>query len=108
MELPHQPPILFAKKVVEQTADIAVVSCEFPCYPTLGMGIEAAAQATAAFADTSAEGVLMGVNHVSIEKPLDKQAVLVRVEKVYEVDNMRLFAFEITDYIKGKVAVYVK
>lgn len=106
MNLPHKKPILFANKVLQKDENSAKVECVFPSIPTLGMSIEASAQASAALASGEIDGFLAGVNSVELLKELDKKTYVADIKKVYEIDNMELFSFELEDYVKGKFAIY--
>lgn len=108
MNLPHKKPILFASKVLSRDENEAKVECVFPTLPTFGMGLEASAQASAALADEEKEGFLAGANGVELLKPLDKKRMIVKVKKVYGLDGMELFSFELEDYMRGKFAIYAK
>ncbi len=108
MNLPHQKPILFAKKIIHKDEKSAKVVCEFESIPSLGMTIEAAAQSCGAMAQEKMDGFLAGINSVKLLKEFDKQHFTVSVEKLYEMDGLELFCFEVEEYVKGKVAIYVK
>ena len=49
MKLPHLPPLVFAKEILNKTENSSEVLCEFEQIPTFGMFIETAAQSTASF-----------------------------------------------------------
>ena len=49
LDLPHLPPVLFAKKLLKKDGNVADVLIEFNEHPTLPMLVEAAAQSSAAF-----------------------------------------------------------
>ncbi len=106
MNLPHQEPILFAKKILLRQNDEASILCKFEQIPTLGMGIEAAAQSCGALADKKTDGFLAGVNSVEVLKVFDKKTLTAKIKKIYQIDNMELFSFELEDYLKGKLAIY--
>lgn len=108
MNLPHQKPILFAKKVIKKEEKNALVECVFDFIPSFGMGLEASAQASASLADGFKEGFLAGANSVKMMKKFDKTNFLVKVVKEFEADGMELFSFELEDYMRGKFAIYAK
>ncbi|MDR2081248.1 MAG: hypothetical protein LBP54_05120 [Campylobacteraceae bacterium] len=68
LKLPHKPPILFAKEILDKGADWAVVSAEFPKTPTLGMIMESAAQSSAALSDSEDEGYLLSCSNLILHK----------------------------------------
>lgn len=108
LDLPHKAPIRFAQTVSVCTDQRAVVRCVFPYPPSLGMVIEAAAQASISLAKTPAKGFLAGANQVEQLKQTDKQTFDISVSKLYEIEAMTLFAFVMEDYAKGKFAIYAQ
>lgn len=108
LDLPHKAPIRFAQTVSVCTDERAVVHCVFPYSPSLGMAIEAAAQASIALANTPAKGFLGGANQVERLKQIDKQTFDISISKLYEIEAMTLFAFDMEGYVKGKFAIYAQ
>lgn len=64
LKLPHKPPILFAKEILNRGENWAIVSAEFPKQPTLGMMMEAAAQSSAALSESDSEGYLLSCSNL--------------------------------------------
>ncbi len=108
MNLPHKEPILFAKKVLSNDDFTAQVECCFDLIPTFGMCIEACAQASSSLKDGKTEGFLASISNVERLKELDKKIYIATIKQLYEIENMKLFYFELEDYMKGKFAIYAK
>ncbi|MDR2790940.1 MAG: hypothetical protein LBB59_08220 [Campylobacteraceae bacterium] len=68
LKLPHKPPILFVKEVLNKGENWAVVSVEFPKPPTIGMIMEAAAQSSAALSENENEGYLLSCTNLVLHK----------------------------------------
>lgn len=68
MNLPHLPPVLFAKEICIVDEGKASVRCEFPSLPTLPMFVEAAAQASSALlsSNIAKNGFLVVVKDTSL------------------------------------------
>lgn len=108
MKLPHQEPILFAKKVIKKEKNSLHVRCKFPYTPTLAMLLEAAAQSSAGFNDEVEEGFLVAGNDIKRIKTVNKNELIIKVTKSIEMGNMHMFDFCVEDYAKGNFTIYVK
>jgi hypothetical protein len=108
MNLPHLPPLLFAKEVTKKEQNTLHVKCEFPYSPTLPMLLEAAAQASAGFSDEVKAGFLVAASNIVLEKKVDKTELIIKVEKEMDIANMAVFSFCIDGTTSGKFTIYVK
>lgn len=97
MNLPHLPPIRFAKEVLTCKDKSACVLCEFPSFPTLPMLVEAAAQASSAFAqsNTPRNGFLVLVKETSLHVKVESLTCKVVVEERLSLGNSSEFSFEV-------------
>lgn len=97
MNLPHLPPIRFAKEMLTCKEKHASVLCEFPCLPTLSMLTEAAAQASSAFAtsDTPQNGFLVLIKDVSLHVKVQSLTCVVVIEERLSLGNSSEFYFEV-------------
>jgi len=97
MNLPHLPPIRFAKEILTCKEKCASVLCEFPCLPTLSMLTEAAAQASSAFAtsDTPQNGFLVLIKDVSLHVKVQSLTCVVVIEERLSLGNSSEFYFEV-------------
>jgi len=97
MNLPHLPPILFAKEVLTCNDKGASVLCEFPCLPTLPMLVEAAAQASSALAEsnTPRSGFLVLVKETSLHVKAQSLTCIVIIEERLSLGNSSEFYFEV-------------
>lgn len=108
MDLPHRPPIRFVQKVLHKEKNHAVVNCVFKHKPTLGMSIEAAAQASAVFAKQPIKGMLAGAQQVVVHCPMEKTHFQLAITRIHILDNMSLFSFSIEHYVTGKIVIYAE
>lgn len=97
MNLPHLPPIRFAKEVFTCNDKRATVLCEFPSIPTLPMLTEAAAQASSAFAqsDTPQNGFLVLIKETALHVKPKSLSFLVEIEARLSLGNASEFYFEV-------------
>lgn len=97
MNLPHLPPIRFAKKILTCKEKRASVLCEFPCLPTLPMLTEAAAQASSAFAksDTPRNGFLVLIKDVVLHVKAQSLTCVIMIEERLSLGNSSEFYFEV-------------
>jgi hypothetical protein len=97
MNLPHLPPIRFAKEILTCKDKRATVLCEFPCLPTLPMLTEAAAQASSAFAtsETPQNGFLVLIKDVSLHVTPKSLTCNVMIEERLSLGNSSEFYFEV-------------
>ena len=107
MNLPHLPPILFAKRVLQKDAKGARVLCEFPYLPTLPMLLEAAAQASSCLGDAK-EGFLVGASDIKKIGSLNDTTSVIFLQKEFEAQNMHIFSFKIDDVAEGKFTIYAQ
>lgn len=100
MNLPHQSPLIFAKKVVSKDEDSVKVFCDFNQVPTLSMFIEASAQGSSAFNDEEDEvkiGFLTTVKNIELLNEIKNNTYLIEVTKKIEINNIKQFTFEVFD-----------
>ena len=97
MNLPHLPPIRFAKEILTCKEKRASVLCEFSCLPTLSMLTEAAAQASSAFAksDTPQNGFLVLIKDVVLHVKAQSLTCVVIIEERLSIGNSSEFYFEV-------------
>lgn len=109
MNLPHQSPLIFAKKVISIDNQLATVLCDFNQIPTLAMFIEASAQSSSAF-DTNVDkpkiGFLTTVKNIELLDEIQSSIFLIKVTKENEINNIKQFSFEAFDKdTNGKVVI---
>lgn len=100
MNLPHQPPIRFVKKIIEKNQDFYIVKCSFPYIPTLSMVSEAAAQSSAAFAQDKKEavvGFLISLKNVEIRSEFIKKDYEIKISKSFNFGTMTEYKFKLFD-----------
>lgn len=107
MNLPHLPPVLFAKKVLQKDGEKASVLCEFPYLPTLPMLLEAAAQASSCFGDLN-EGFLVGASDVKKIACIDSTKMVICIRKEIDSQNMHIFSFLIDNVAEGRFTIYAQ
>jgi len=97
MNLPHLPPMRFAKEILTCKEKCATVLCEFPCLPTLPMLTEAAAQASSAFAlsDTPQNGFLVLIKEVTLHVKATRLTCNVVIQERLSLGNSSEFYFEV-------------
>ena len=105
MNLPHQEPIRIAQEILEENENYKIISCVFPCIPTLPMVSEAAAQSSASFAqnENSSEskiGFLISLKNIEELSPLDEKEYKIKIEKSFNFGVMTEFTFELIKYEK--------
>lgn len=108
MNLPHLFPLLFAKEIISLKDNKAEVLCQFPNLPTLPMILEAAAQASSAFEKNIVEGFLVSANDIEMFHKINKAEVVITVKKETQMQNMKMFSFEIQNAVQGKFVIYVR
>jgi hypothetical protein len=116
MNLPHLPPIRFAKEILTCKDKRASVLCEFPCLPTLPMLTEAAAQASSAFAtsDTPQNGFLVLIKDVSLHVKPKNLTCNIMIEARLSLGNSSEFYFEVFEkedgvmYASGTVMIVLE
>ena len=97
MNLPHLPPIRFAKEVLTCKDKQATVMCEFPYFPTLPMLTEAAAQASSAFAhiDNLQNGFLVLMRDITLHVKVQHLICKAVIEERLSLGNLNEFYFEV-------------
>ncbi|MEA3499087.1 MAG: hypothetical protein U9R16_08510 [Campylobacterota bacterium] len=108
MILPHQEPLIFAKKIIEQNKEFNIVKCEFNHIPTLATFIEAAAQASISFIkdnDTAKIGFLTVAKNINKLESITKTTYLFKLENTAELNSMKQFYFESLEEDTKKVVV---
>lgn len=116
MKLPHLPPLVFLKEILEKQEQEAVVRCSFEEIPTLAVFIEAVAQSSSVFVDSSKpkRGFLATLKEFRQHQPITKLDYKVHLQieatigeylqlcgKVYEVENN-------TPVVSGTFTVIIK
>ena len=105
MNLPHLPPMRFAKEILTCNDKCASVLCEFPSLPTLPMLTEAAAQATSSFAKSDApqNGFLVLIKDVSLHVKPKSLTCNVVIEARMSLENSSEFYFEVFENEGGEM-----
>ena len=96
MNLPHQEPLIFAKKIVQRDKSTATVLCEFSTIPTISMFIEAAAQSSSAFSNHEdiKIGFLTLAKNVKLLNEIREKKFLLNLNIEIELNNIKQFSFE--------------
>lgn len=114
LSLPHLPPILFATNIESKVDSTANVNISFKSIPSFPMLIEASAQATASFNDSSknVEGFLVTLKNVKLLKKPEDLNYIVKVSLEQQLGLLQYFSFEVYDSIdtiaKGNLAIAIK
>ena len=117
MKLPHLEPLIFAKKVVKKEENFSRVLCEFKDIPNLAVFIEAAAQSSSSFVDSSTpkKGFLATLKDVEQYKELDRLKYHVDLKLETKVGDFQQFYFEVFNleddtnlYINGSFTVIIQ
>lgn len=96
MKLPHLPPILFAKEILQKNEKLAKVLCVFPFAPSMGMFFEAAAQSSAAFGSSELKkGVVISVKNMELLEKTSEIKCVVKLEIKTIFNNIQECFFEI-------------
>lgn len=112
--LPHQKPIKFVNKIVQKDENNAVVSCNFPNFPTLAMICEAAAQSSSAFSKEQEPkiGFLVSLKNIELLKESDMLDFEIFIKKESSFDLLNEFSFEMINqndiYAKGTFIVILQ
>ncbi len=106
MNLPHLPPICFAKEILICKDKNAIILCEFPCPPTLPMLTEAAAQASSAFAQTHLpkNGFLVLMKDISLHVKAQSLTCKVIIEERLSFGNSSEFYFEVFEEVSEVIS----
>ena len=116
MNLPHQEPIRFAQKILEEKDDYKIISCIFPYVPTLSMVSEAAAQSSASFAQEEKDslpkiGFLISLKNIKQLVELKEKEYEIKIEKSFNFGIMTEFAFELRKndkvFITGNLTIAI-
>ena len=95
MNIPHLPPIRYAKMVANKEGKIISILCEFDKAPTLGMMMEAAAQGSSAFSDGAISvAFLASAKNIRLLIPPTKTALLVKLEPLTSLSHIKEYRFE--------------
>ncbi len=99
MNIPHLPPVKFAREVAAKEGETVTVRCFFEEVPTIGMLLEAVAQSSAGFSDQSEQkGFLVQVKKMRLQKdPKRAGEYYARVEAVASMANVSQFQFEVLE-----------
>jgi len=99
IELPHIPPIKFAKYILNIVDNKARVLVEFDEIPSLAMLVEASAQSCGAFRDSQdfKGAFLVSVKNVKLLTKPTKTSYEVKVVNEHNLENMRYMKFEVFD-----------
>jgi hypothetical protein len=117
MKLPHLPPLVFAKELIEKNSNSSIVLCEFQNIPQFTTFIEAVAQASSSFVDSKnpMRGFLTTLKNVEQYKVFDKLKYHVHLKLEANVSDLRQFYFEVYDeyaddfpYICGTFTVMIQ
>lgn len=116
MKLLHQEPLVFAKEVISIGNDTAEVFCEFEQLPTIGMFIEAAAQATAAFFQKIdiQSGYLAQANNIELIDKVTEKSYVIELKLEIKFDSMSKYSFIVKNNLdkklmcKGEVTISVE
>ena len=96
MNLPHQEPLVFAKKVLKANKEEVEVLCLFKETPTLAMFIEASAQSSVAFNEENAPsiGFISIVKNIELKEKIIELEYRIQVKKEAEIGAYKQFYFE--------------
>lgn len=116
MNIPHQEPIKFVKEILKLDSRHAIISCEFPYYPTLAMICEAAAQSSIAFSQDftkeSQVGFLASLKDIEVVHELISTKYTIKVEKRTSIGFFSEYYFELLDSVtvisKGNFVIALK
>ena len=104
LSLPHLSPIRFAQNIIFLEDTKARVSLSFDELPSLGMMIEASAQASAAFSDGSAKGgFLVSLKNVKLLSKTKSMSLEVSLSKEADLGSMSSFSFVVYEDTKELV-----
>jgi len=96
LDLPHLPPILFAKKLLKKDGNMADVLIEFDESPTLPMLVEAAAQSSAAFRKREDESAfLASIKNVELLVEPKSTTFIAQIIDEHTFDSFRYVSFKI-------------
>ena len=96
MNLPHQEPLIFAKKIIKIKNGTAYVLCEFKEIPTLAMLIEAAAQASSSFDNLHNKdkiGFLTVAKDIELLTTPNDTIYIIKLNELMELNNIKQFSF---------------
>ena len=101
MNLPHQTPMIFAKKVISLDNHVTTVLCDFNQIPTFAMFIEASAQSSSAFDTNNSQepkiGFLTMVKNIELLDKIQNSIFLITVTQENEINNIKQFSFKAFD-----------
>ena len=104
INLPHQKPILFVEKLINQNETTLTTLCRFPTIPTLPMIIEASAQSSAFFSEKSRVGFLVMAKDFELLKRLEDKIYKITIDKKMVINNISEFFCQLyeRDYLVAK------
>jgi hypothetical protein len=113
MKLPHLPPLVFAKEILNKTDTSSEVLCEFEQIPTFGMFVEASAQSTASFfqEDKYSSGFLVNASNIELLCKIKECKYIVKLDLQIKFDNLAKYSFQIISFekkqltLKGEVTI---
>ena len=98
MNLPHLDPLIFAKDIISQNDNTAVVLCKFNQVPTLAMFIEASAQSSSAFNTNSDGNINIGfitmLKNIELLNTITEESYFIHITLENEIANIKQFIFE--------------
>jgi len=111
--IPHVFPIRFVKSLFFSDEQNASVTIEFEEIPTLGMMIEAAAQASSGISDEDKEKVRMGflivLKNIKLLAELQSKKYLLNIHLDHKIDNFKSFSFIVLDddkkVVEGAISI---
>ena len=97
INLPHKDPVKFAKFVVSNDGEVAIVKIEFTTLPTLPMIIEAAAQSTAGLGSSGKAqmGYLVSLKNIKLLEELIHLEYDVKIVSEHKLGALSYFYFEV-------------
>ena len=110
INLPHLPPLLFAKDIIKLSSQEATVLCEFDCIPSLSMFIEASAQSSSVFESNLSKapkiGFLTKTKEIKLLEKIEEKSYFANLKKELEIGNIKQFSFEIVS-IKNNAKIAI-
>ena len=104
LSLPHIAPIRFAQTILSKEENAARVALSFDELPSLGMMIEAAAQASASFSQGhETGGFLVSLKNVKLLEKSSSLLLDVSLLKEHDLGSMNLFSFVVLEGTKELV-----
>jgi len=97
IKLPHKDPVKFAKYIISNNGEVAIVRVEFTTLPSLAMIIESAAQSTAGLGSNgkSQMGYLVSLKNIKLIKELKYLEYDVKIIAEHKLGQLSYFRFEV-------------